>query len=79
MKQQKLKEQKELEKKEKAKTKPEDMFKSQTDLYSEFDAETGLPIKDKEGNEVTKSMLKKLKKQQDAQRKLHLQYFPESK
>jgi len=77
--QQKLKEQQELEKKEKAKTKPEDMFKSQTDLYSEFDSETGLPSKDKEGNEVTKSMLKKLKKLQDAQRKLHLQYFPEDK
>lgn len=77
--QQKLKEQQELEKKEKAKTKPEDMFKSQTDLYSEFDSETGLPSKDKEGNEVTKSMLKKLKKLQDAQKKLHLQYFPEDK
>lgn len=77
--QQKLKEQQELEKKEKAKTKPEDMFKSQTDLYSEFDAESGLPTKDKDGNDVTKSMLKKLKKLQDAQRKLHLQYYPEDK
>ncbi|KAL6929167.1 hypothetical protein ACO0SA_002507 [Hanseniaspora valbyensis] len=75
--QQKLKEQQEKEKKEKAATKPEEMFLKQTDLYSEWDPETGLPTKDKEGNEVTKSMLKKLKKLQDAQRKLHLQYFSE--
>ncbi|XBW37312.1 hypothetical protein QEN19_002894 [Hanseniaspora menglaensis] len=70
-----LKEQQEKEKKEKAAIKPEEMFLKQTDIYSEFDLETGLPTKDKEGNEVTKSMLKKLKKMQDAQRKLHLQYF----
>lgn len=76
--QQKLKEQQETEKKEKASVKPEEMFLKQTDLYSEWDPETGLPTKDKDGNEVTKSMLKKLKKLQDTQRKLNLQYFPQN-
>lgn len=76
--QQKLKEQQEKEKKEKASIKPEEMFLKQTAIYSEWDPETGLPSKDKDGNEVTKSMLKKLKKLQDTQRKLHLQYFPQN-
>lgn len=48
------------------------MFKN--DLYSEWD-EDGIPTKDKDGNEVTKSMNKKLKKQWLAQKKLHEEFF----
>ena len=70
--QQKLKEAKEKERFEKAKISPQEMFK--TDQYSAWDEE-GLPTKDKDGNEVTKSMLKKLKKQWLAQKKLHEEFF----
>ncbi|CCE62087.1 hypothetical protein TPHA_0B04170 [Tetrapisispora phaffii CBS 4417] len=70
--QQKLNEAKEKERMEKAKVAPEDMFK--TDAYTEWDAQ-GLPTKDKEGNEVTKSMTKKLRKQWDQQKKLHDEYL----
>lgn len=51
---------KERERLEKAKIAPQDLFK-QPELYSEWDAE-GIPTKDKEGNAITKSMTKKLKK-----------------
>ncbi|KOG96928.1 cysteine--tRNA ligase DI49_4500 [Saccharomyces eubayanus] len=71
--QQKLREQKENERKLKAQTKPQDMFKD-VGLYSAWD-EQGLPTKDKDGNDVTKSMTKKLKKQWEQQRKLHEEYF----
>ncbi|CCF58022.1 hypothetical protein KAFR_0D03740 [Kazachstania africana CBS 2517] len=71
--QQKLNEQKERERKEKAKVSPLEMFKN-GDLYSEWDNE-GIPTKDKDGNEITKSMTKKLKKQWEQQRKLHEEYF----
>lgn len=71
--QQKLKEQKEQERKEKASVSPLEIFKN-TELYSAWD-ETGLPTKDKDGNEVTKSMTKKLKKQWDQQKKLYEEYF----
>ena len=70
--QQKLREQKELERKEKAKVSPLEMFK--TEQYSAWD-ENGMPTKDKDGNDVTKSMTKKLKKQWDQQKKLHEEYF----
>ena len=49
------------------------MFKN-IELYSSWD-EQGLPTKDKEGNDVTKSMTKKLKKQWEQQRKLYEEYF----
>ncbi|CAB4253832.1 similar to Saccharomyces cerevisiae YNL247W Cysteinyl-tRNA synthetase [Maudiozyma barnettii] len=71
--QQKLKEQKEQERKEKAKVSPLEMFKN-NELYSAWD-ENGLPTKDKDGNDVTKSMTKKLKKQWDQQKKLHEEFF----
>ncbi|EJS42071.1 YNL247W [Saccharomyces arboricola H-6] len=75
--QQKLREKKENERKHKAQTKPHDMFKN-VSLYSAWD-EQGLPTKDKEGNEITKSMTKKLKKQWEQQKKLHDEYFGEEK
>ncbi|CCH42167.1 cysteinyl-tRNA synthetase [Wickerhamomyces ciferrii] len=74
--QQKLKEQQEKERMEKAKTAPNDLFK--TSEYSEWD-EPGIPTKDKEGNEVTKSAKKKLQKQYDAQKKLHNEYLEKIK
>lgn len=70
--QQKQKEAKENERKEKAKVSPLEMFK--TEQYSAWD-EQGLPTKDKDGNDVTKSMTKKLKKQWDQQKKLHEEFF----
>lgn len=70
--QQKLKEQQEKEKLEKSKIPPSELFK--TSEYSEWD-EAGLPTKDKEGNEVTKSARKKLQKQYDQQKKLHSEYL----
>ncbi|CCD25716.1 cysteine--tRNA ligase NDAI_0F03980 [Naumovozyma dairenensis CBS 421] len=70
--QERLKKQKEEERREKARVSPLEMFK--TDAYSAWD-EQGLPTKDKDGNDVTKSMTKKLKKQWDQQNKLHQEYF----
>ena len=49
---------------------PEEMFKSQTDLYSAFDAD-GVPTHDKEGKELSKSAYKKLKKEWEKQKKLY--------
>ena len=49
---------------------PEEMFKSQTDLYSAFDEE-GVPTHDKEGKELSKSAYKKLKKEWEKQKKLY--------
>lgn len=71
--QQRQKELKEQERKAKASVSPLEMFKN-IELYSAWD-EQGLPTKDKEGNDVTKSMTKKLKKQWDQQKKLHEEYF----
>lgn len=48
---------------------PKEMFKGQTDLYSQWDA-TGLPTHDNEGAPLAKSKQKKLKKDQDKQAKL---------
>ncbi|KAL8997808.1 MAG: hypothetical protein Q9169_002978 [Polycauliona sp. 2 TL-2023] len=50
---------------------PQELFKDEE--YSEWDAD-GLPTKDKEGNELTKSRGKKLKKQWDHQKRLHDQW-----
>ncbi|KAF5325652.1 hypothetical protein D9611_000121 [Ephemerocybe angulata] len=58
----------EKEKAEKARVKPEDMFK--TDEYSQWD-EDGLPTVDAQGEEVTKSKRKTLKKAWDRQKKLY--------
>ncbi|QWU88168.1 hypothetical protein CA3LBN_002433 [Candidozyma haemuli] len=64
---------KEQERLEKAKVPPQDLFKD-TSLYSEWD-EQGLPTKTAAGEEVTKSMRKKLTKQQQQQEKLHQEYL----
>lgn len=59
----------EAKKAAKASVVPQDMFKD-TSLYSEWDAE-GIPTKDKDGKEITKSMSKRLKKQWLNQEKLY--------
>ena len=65
---QKMKERvKELE--EKSKINPKDMFKL-TDLYSKFD-ENGIPTHYKNGEEIKKSQLKKLRKEYEKQTKLY--------
>nr|XP_018264033.1 cysteine-tRNA ligase [Kwoniella dejecticola CBS 10117]OBR86191.1 cysteine-tRNA ligase [Kwoniella dejecticola CBS 10117] len=61
---------------EKGKISPKAMFKPPhtNGLYTEWDAE-GLPTKDAEGNEVSKSLLKKLAKEVKVQEKLHEAYL----
>lgn len=49
---------------------PEQMFRNQPELYSAFDEE-GIPTMDAEGKEITKSMMKKLKKDWEKQKKLY--------
>ncbi|ODV77966.1 cysteinyl-tRNA synthetase [Suhomyces tanzawaensis NRRL Y-17324] len=63
---------KEAERLAKMKVNPKDLFKN--DLYSEWD-ESGLPTKDKAGEEVTKSMKKKLLKQYQQQEKLYQEWL----
>lgn len=58
----------ELEKAEKAKVSPLDMFRNEK--YSAWDEE-GLPTHDKEGKEVPKSAGKKLRKEWERQKKVH--------
>ncbi|ODV95212.1 hypothetical protein PACTADRAFT_49952 [Pachysolen tannophilus NRRL Y-2460] len=72
----KIKEAKEKEKLEKAKLSPLEMFKTEEykKQFREWDNE-GLPTVDINGEEVTKSMKKKLKKLYDAQKKLHEEYL----
>ena len=48
---------------------PVDMFRSQTDLYSQFDDE-GIPTHDAAGEKVSKSAYKKLKKDWEKQKLL---------
>ncbi|KAI0378621.1 tRNA synthetases class I (C) catalytic domain-containing protein [Hypomontagnella monticulosa] len=62
----------EEEKWEKAKVAPEDMYKSD-ERYSEWDAE-GMPTKMKDGSDVPKAQLKRLKKDWDRQKKAHGEY-----
>lgn len=57
------------EKWEKAKLKPQEMYKTD-ERYSDWDAD-GMPTKLKDGSEVPKSQLKKLKKDWDRQNKAH--------
>ena len=49
---------------------PQEMFLSQTDLYSAFD-DSGVPTANKEGEPLSKSAIKKLKKEWDKQKKLY--------
>lgn len=48
----------------------EDMFRGQTDLYSQFD-EFGIPTHDNTGEKISKSAYKKLKKDWDKQKALY--------
>lgn len=64
---------KEEERLAKMKVDPKDLFKDPS-LYSEWD-ESGIPTKDNKGEEVTKSMRKKLTKQYQQQEKLYQQYL----
>lgn len=66
---------KEQERIAKMKVNPQEMFK--TEQYSEWD-ETGMPTKDNKGEEVTKSMKKKLVKQYQQQEKLYQQYLAQN-
>ncbi|GAA5905335.1 hypothetical protein JCM5296_001443 [Sporobolomyces johnsonii] len=68
-------EQKRLERLEKGRLAPGDMFRA-ADEYSEWD-EHGVPTKDKEGVELPKSRVKKLKKEWDQQKKLHDEFLKE--
>lgn len=62
-------EQKRLDRLEKGRLSPSEMFKPPTsEEFSEWD-EAGLPLKDKEGVEIAKSRGKKLKKEWDMQKK----------
>lgn len=53
---------------------PSEMFKSETDKYSEFD-ENGIPTHDATGKELPKSALKKIQKLYDAQKKKYGAYL----
>ncbi len=48
---------------------PEDMFRGQPELYSQFDAE-GMPTHDAAGEKISKSAYKKLRKDWEKQKKL---------
>ncbi|CAO3608306.1 unnamed protein product [Cunninghamella blakesleeana] len=68
-------ERKRLEKLEKGRINPIDMFKGK-DEFSKFD-DQGLPTHTKDGEEITKSRKKKLQKEWDTQKKLHDEYLKE--
>nr|KAG5702360.1 hypothetical protein BaRGS_002142 [Batillaria attramentaria] len=53
---------------------PSELFIGQTDKYSKFD-DKGMPTHDAEGNELTKSALKKLTKMYEAQEKKYKDYL----
>ncbi|GFO03375.1 cysteine--tRNA ligase, cytoplasmic-like [Plakobranchus ocellatus] len=53
---------------------PSDLFKSEADKYSAFD-DRGIPTHDASGQELTKSALKKLVKQYEAQEKKYSKYL----
>nr|CAD7405038.1 unnamed protein product [Timema poppensis] len=54
--------------------KPDEMFRSETDKYSNFD-EKGIPTCDAEGKELSKGLVKKLQKLQQAQEKKYNEYI----
>ncbi|KAF4691458.1 hypothetical protein FOZ60_015456 [Perkinsus olseni] len=58
------------EKEAKKKIRPQDMFKDQSDKYSQFD-ENGIPTHDAAGAKLTKSAFKKLHKEWEKQRRLY--------
>lgn len=53
---------------------PEQMFLAQKDEFSLFD-DQGIPTRDAEGVEITKSRRKKLQKEWEAQKKLHIEFL----
>ena len=53
-----------------ANLKPQDLFKDKTHLYSQFDSD-GIPTHDAQGEPISKSQLKKLKKEWEKQSKLY--------
>ncbi|XP_011700018.1 PREDICTED: cysteine--tRNA ligase, cytoplasmic [Wasmannia auropunctata] len=53
---------------------PSDMFRLEKDKYSQFD-DKGLPTHDAEGKEISKGLLKKLQKLQQAQEKKYNEYL----
>uniref|UniRef100_A0A8C2KQU4 Cysteine--tRNA ligase, cytoplasmic n=1 Tax=Cyprinus carpio TaxID=7962 RepID=A0A8C2KQU4_CYPCA len=70
----KKKQEQEMAKLAKMKVKPIEMFRSETDKYSNFD-ETGFPTHDAEGKELSKGLAKKLRKLYEAQEKLYNEYL----
>uniref|UniRef100_A0A3B3HSL7 Cysteine--tRNA ligase, cytoplasmic n=1 Tax=Oryzias latipes TaxID=8090 RepID=A0A3B3HSL7_ORYLA len=68
------KQEQEMAKLAKMKIPPCDMFRSETDKYSQFD-QTGFPTHDAEGKELSKGQAKKLRKLFEAQEKLHSEYL----
>lgn len=66
---------KEQERLRKAKIDPRDLFKG-NENYIEWD-DDGIPTKMKDGSDITKSQNKKLKKEQDAHKKVHERYLAE--
>ncbi|CAH0397272.1 unnamed protein product [Chilo suppressalis] len=61
-------------KEEQRKIPPAEMFKRETDKYSKFD-DKGLPTHDLEGKELSKGLVKKLQKLQQAQEKKYNEYL----
>ncbi|XP_030017548.1 cysteine--tRNA ligase, cytoplasmic isoform X2 [Sphaeramia orbicularis] len=68
------KQEQEMAKLAKMKIPPCEMFRAETDKYSQFD-ETGFPTHDAEGKELSKGQAKKLRKLYEAQEKLHSEYL----
>lgn len=69
--------QKRMKKLEKGRVPPESMFKVPNvpeRTYGSWD-ESGLPLTDGEGKELTKNQIKKVKKEWDAQQKLHADFL----
>lgn len=58
------------EKEARKNVRPQDMFLSQTELYSAFD-DDGIPVTDAKGEPLSKSAIKKLKKEWEKQKKLY--------
>ncbi|KAF9556389.1 hypothetical protein BGW38_009198, partial [Lunasporangiospora selenospora] len=69
-----------LAKLEKGKASHLDMFRQSPNAaeYGSFEDATGIPLTDKEGQELPKSRKKKLTKEWEAQKKLHEEYLAET-
>ena len=63
------------EREERAKIPPQQMFLTDTELYSAFDTVTGLPTHDKQGEPLSKGVQKKLAKEQAKQKEAHDKYL----